>query len=84
MEKKMYRLDLILEAAKFFAQEDGAVETLEFDLRCMQSQIDNSKPEDVTEISHATFVSVISGLTACVIKVVEAILSKYEEIRTAD
>lgn len=82
MEK--YRLDLLLEAARFFATEDGAVETLEADLRYMQSQIDQSKPEDVKEVSHATFVSILSGLTACVIDETEAILLKYEEIRTAD
>ena len=80
----MYRLDILLEAARFFATEDGAIEMLEFDLRDMQSLIDKAKPEDIKEVSYNTFVSVISGLTACVSQVVDAILSKYEEIRTAD
>lgn len=82
MEK--YRLDLLLEAARFFAPEDGVVETLEADLRDMQSQIDQCKKQYVKEVSHSTFVSIISGITANVVNVVEEILSKYEEIRTAD
>ncbi len=79
-----YRLDLILQAAAFFAQEDGVFENFAYDLKTIQSKKDSSRFGDVKEIDENTLVEALIKQTKCVSDVAFSILNKYEEIRTAD
>ncbi|MEI6672073.1 MAG: hypothetical protein WCL02_01610 [bacterium] len=72
----------ILAAAKFFSRKEGANESLENELRNLESQKQSKPPEEITMVDEDSLFIAFSSSVAihCVSEVVAAVTKKYSDL----